>query len=104
VFDLHDLPENRFGDWRDYARGVLFELRDAGVPLHGACLRVSSTVPLGGGLSSSASFEVALALALVRAAGRTMDALPLAALAQRAENGYTGTRSGVMDQMAVLFG
>jgi galactokinase len=82
----------RTGTWRDYVRGVveLLELE------HGATLRIRSTVPRGVGLSSSAALEVAV--------GRALSELPgeeLALLAQRAENGFVGVRSGIMDQFAV---
>lgn len=103
AFDLDALPENRFGDWRDYARGILFELDYAGIRVGGGNVRVESTVPAGAGLSSSAAFEVALALALVHAADAYLAPLAMAQLAQRAENTHTGTNSGIMDQAAVLF-
>ena len=93
-----------FGDWRDYVRGVIAELHGAGMQTGGGRLSVESTVPIGAGLSSSASFEVAVALALSHAAQLPVDGWELAQLAQRAENGYTGTNSGIMDQFAVVFG
>lgn len=58
-----------------------------------------TTVPVGGGLSSSASFSVALALAL---GADPDDHAPLAALARRAEHRATGTPTGVMDQIVVV--
>lgn len=102
-FDLDSLPESRTGDWRDYARGVLIELEEAGIRLCGGNARVESTVPAGAGLSSSAAFEIAFALALVHAADAYLAPLAMAQLAQRAENRHTGTNSGIMDQAAVLF-
>ncbi len=103
-FDLDALEMECAGDWTDYVRGVLLELQKAGVTLAGADLRVASTVPLGAGLSSSASFEVAIALAMLERCGTTMKRIDIAKLAQRAEVEHTGTRSGIMDQFAVLFG
>lgn len=102
VFDLDRLPEQRRGSWSDYVRGVLIELREAAVEVRGADLRVAGTVPLGAGLSSSASFEIAVALALLAIAGRSMPSLELALLAQRAEVEHAGTHCGIMDQFAVL--
>jgi galactokinase len=104
AFDLDALAAPRAKDWTDYVRGVLVELDRAGVALAGADLRVTSNVPLGGGLSSSASFAVALALAMLKLAGATMERLAIARLAQRAESEHTGARAGIMDQFAVLFG
>lgn len=102
VFDLDRLSGHRRGDWTDYVRGVLIELRRAGVDLRGAELRISATVPLGAGLSSSASFEISVALAMLAVAGAQMPPLELAKLAQRAEIQHAGTRCGIMDQVAVL--
>src|SRR5438552_475384 len=65
-------------------------------------LRVSSTVPVGAGLSSSAALEVSSALALL--AGRALDKLQLAKLCQRAENQFVGMPSGIMDQYVAVFG
>ena len=92
-----------FGDWRDYIRGVLSELHAIAGTLPGGTLTIESTVPAGAGLSSSASLEVAVALALLRAKNMRTQRLEVAKLAQRAENGYTGARSGLMDQLTVLF-
>ncbi len=104
AFDLDALETGRAGDWTDYVRGVLIELQRAGVALAGADFQVTSTVPLGAGLSSSASFEIAIALAMLERCGETMKRIDIAKLAQRAEVDHTGTRSGIMDQFAVLFG
>lgn len=102
VFDIERLPVLRRGAWTDYVRGVLIELRDAGVRLRGAELRIVSTVPLGAGLSSSASFEIAVALAMLALARAPMAPLELAKLAQRAEIEHAGVRCGIMDHIAVL--
>jgi len=103
AFDLDALPPGLAGTWRDYVRGVLGELLDAGIALHGADLQVDGSVPIGAGLSSSASFEIALVLAMVSLADADLDRRELARLAQRAETRYVGTRCGIMDQIAVLF-
>ena len=103
-FDLDALASDRRKDWTDYARGVLIELQRAGVPLRGCDCTIDATLPMGAGLSSSASFEVSLALAMLAIAGATMDKREIARLAQRAEIEHVGIRSGIMDQFAVLFG
>ncbi|MBV8583819.1 MAG: galactokinase [Candidatus Eremiobacteraeota bacterium] len=87
-----------------YSRGVLIELERAGVELPPSELTVDSTLPIGGGLSSSASFEVAVALTMLALADATLDRMDVARLCQRAENEHVGIRSGIMDQFAVLFG
>ena len=82
----------RTGTWRDYIRGVVALLALE----HGATLRIESTVPRGAGLSSSAAVEIAVARALSDLPGEE-----LALLGQRAENGFVGVQSGIMDQFAV---
>ncbi len=104
AFDLTELPATRAGDWSDYPRGILCELQAAKIELPGADLVVTSDIPAGAGLSSSASFEVALALAMLRLGDALLPRLTIARLAQRAEVDYAGTRSGIMDQFVVLFG
>ncbi|TFG98135.1 MAG: hypothetical protein E4H11_00885, partial [Myxococcales bacterium] len=76
--------------WVSYVAGVARALADAGVKTVGVDLAIHSTVPLGGGLSSSASLEVACALAFLSAAGVEVERKDLALICQRAENEYTG--------------
>ncbi|HTU81438.1 MAG TPA: galactokinase [Candidatus Acidoferrales bacterium] len=102
-FDLDGIPRARRNDWADYARGVILELQSAGVALRPANLRVTSDLPRGAGLSSSASFEVALALALLQGARARMEPREIALLCRRAETTGAGVRSGIMDQFAALF-
>ena len=85
-------------------RGVIAGLRDADVPVEGFDAQVSSTVPAGGGLSSSAAFELALAVALCRMAGSELSAMDLARIGQRAESEYFGKPCGLMDQASVACG
>ena len=87
--------------WLDYAQGVALELEKEGHKLRGFEGIVTSDVPLASGLSSSASFEVAVALALTHVAGIPKTPVEIALLCQRAENGFIGVNSGIMDQMAV---
>jgi galactokinase len=92
------------GHWSDFIRGVAAALQHAGLSLSGANLLIHGEVPLGAGLSSSASLEVATALALTSMSGVALPRLELAKLCQRAEHEYAGTRCGIMDQFAVSFG
>ena len=86
--------------WTRYLQGVLagFLARGAAVPAFDAV--VDSTVPLGGGLSSSASLEVALATLLAALSETRIESLELALLCQRAEHDFAGVPCGVMDQCA----
>jgi galactokinase len=95
----------RVGGWRAFVRGTVDELRRAGVPLRGAALEISGDVPRGAGLSSSAAFEVALALALLAATETPPPRrLELARICSRVENDWVGARTGLLDQIASLHG
>jgi len=100
-FDLDDIEPGDTPQWIDYAKGVAAEIEAAGIHLPGAILEVDSTIPLGGGLSSSASFELAIATALIELAGATLPGPEIAKLCQRAENRYAGVACGIMDQFTV---
>jgi galactokinase len=92
--------EARSGHWIDYVAGVTEALRQRGHRLGGFDLRIDSTLPLGGGLSSSASLEVAVLRGLNEAFGLALDATAIAGIAHTAETGLVGAPVGVMDQMA----
>jgi galactokinase len=107
-FDSASFPQRRTmtradrgpkqGDWADYSIGVLRQMQALGFDLPGFVLHIDGNVPLGAGLSSSASIEVATAVALL---GFSCNRLPLeeiAVLCRRAENQYVGAPSGIMDQ------
>jgi galactokinase len=103
-FDLNNLPAHGNGHWSDYAAGVTRMLTDSGKRLAGADLLADGDVPHGAGLSSSASFEVAVASALLEAAGEELDRKSLALLCQKAENEFVGARCGIMDQFVSSHG
>jgi galactokinase len=94
----------RVDGWRAFVRGIAAELRSAGVLVPGAELRIRGEVPRGAGLSSSAALEVALGLALLALAGAELDRRALAGLCSRVENDWAGARTGLLDQLASLFG
>ena len=84
--------------WSDYTAGVARMLELAGFYLPGADLLIESTVPTGAGLSSSAAFEVASALALLSTVNGKFGPAELAKLCRRAENEFVGMNCGIMDQ------
>ncbi|HZF08327.1 MAG TPA: galactokinase [Thermoanaerobaculia bacterium] len=92
--------EERRGDWRDYLQGVTKILFEEGFALGGCNLRITSEVPVGSGLSSSAALTVTLLRALVQAFSLALDDVRLARLAQRVETDFVGAPVGVMDPMA----
>jgi galactokinase len=99
-----DSPQ-RVRGWRAFGRGAASELAAAGIAVRGARLRISGTVPRGAGLSSSAALEVALVLALIALTGEPLpDRTELAELCSRVENEWVGARTGLLDQLASLYG
>lgn len=98
-FELDNIEKQE--TWIDYIQGVAVELEKAGIPLQGFEGTIESTIPMASGLSSSAAIEVAAALAFTHLAGTPLPAPETALLCQRAENGFIGVNSGIMDQMAV---
>jgi galactokinase len=90
--------------WANYPIGVIKTLREAGLEIGGLRLRVSSNLPVGSGLSSSAAFEVATAVAALELFGLSMQPMALAQLCQKAENEFVGVRCGLLDQAASVFG
>lgn len=92
--------EQRTGRWIDYVQGVTHALQESGQRLGGFDFRVSSDVPVGAGLSSSAALEVSMLRALRDAFDLELDDVALALVAHRAETGFVGAPVGLMDQMA----
>ena len=86
--------------WQAYLAGVVWALREAGHDVGGADFVLSSNVPIGAGLSSSAAIECAVLTALCDLHHLDIDLMSRARLAQRAENTYVGAPTGLMDQAA----
>lgn len=97
---LDELAPHQGHGWAAYPAGVFWALREAGHPITGADIQLTSTVPTGAGLSSSAALEVVTALALNDLFELGLSAPELAVIGQRAENAFVGVPCGVMDQMA----
>jgi galactokinase len=90
----------RGGSWWDYIAGVCSTLLAGNFEVPQFDAVVTSDVPAGAGLSSSAALEVATAMALLALSGRSVDAKELALIGWRAENEFVGVNCGVMDQFA----
>jgi galactokinase len=103
-FAAGGLPVERQKHWSDYPLGVAWALREKGIEVPPFSLTLEGDVPLGAGLSSSASIEVATALALLSLSGAEMPRNELAQLCQRAENVYVGGSCGIMDQFIACNG
>jgi galactokinase len=102
--DLANVKLDAPGHWSAYILGVAAALTDAGVALRGADLLVDGKVPMGAGLSSSASVEVASGFAMLSVSGLVMAPAELAKVCRRAENVYAGAMVGIMDQMMAACG
>src|SRR5205807_6801581 len=103
-FDLDDKKAIESGNWSDYVRGVALTLEQAGYRLKGAQLQIRGEVPIGAGLSSSASLEVASGYALLQHSGFAIDRVELAKLCQIAEQDFVGMHCGIMDQFVACHG
>lgn len=96
---VDDLVPGESG-WHAYLAGVVWALREAGHEVGGADLVLSSDVPIGAGLSSSAAIECVTIAALCDLYAIDLDPMTRARLAQVAENAYVGAPTGLMDQAA----
>ena len=90
--------------WALYPAGVAWALRAGGLEVRGLEAVLTSDLPIGAGLSSSAALELAFALAWQAACGWQLERMALAQLCQRAENAYAGVACGLMDQFACAHG
>jgi galactokinase len=104
--DVELAPDGRGGaaGWGRTVAAVLEVLAERGRPPAGFRAEVSSTIPVGAGLSSSAALEVAVALAACDAAGFELPPAELALACQEAEHRASGMPCGVMDQLASVAG
>jgi galactokinase len=101
---LSDLSPSVKETWANYPIGVIKVLLEAGFQIGGMHLDVLSDLPLGAGLSSSAAFEVATAMAAKALFGLGIEKMQLAQLCQKAENEFVGVQSGLLDQASSVFG
>ena len=99
--DLDDLLAGPATSWSRYIAGVLLEIEREGLRLNGADLFIDTDIPIGGGMSSSASLELAAGRALLDVSSQSLDRRRLAELCQTAEVETVGVKCGIMDQYAI---
>ncbi|WP_229776475.1 galactokinase [Alicyclobacillus cellulosilyticus] len=99
--DLHFDPAD---DYANYPKGVAWALQQDGHQLQGVDVLYYGNLPNGAGLSSSASIELATAVAFNELAELGLDGVQMARIGQRAENQFVGVHCGIMDQFAVAMG
>jgi galactokinase len=92
------------GAWSNYPVGVIAGFIARKLVPAGFDALINSTVPLGGGLSSSASLEVATATLVEAVLGTRLDPVEKALLCQKAEHEYAGMPCGIMDQFISTLG
>ncbi len=90
--------------WSNYIRGVLAGFQNRGVVIPALDVALLSTVPLGGGLSSSAALEVCTATLMEAVTGKKIDPIEKPLLAQKAEHDFAGVPCGIMDQFISTLG
>ncbi len=90
--------------WPNYILGVVNELKKSTPKLTGFNLVLDGDVPIGAGLSSSASVECAVAFGLNKLFDLKLSQMDLAFIAQKAEHHFAGVMCGIMDQFASVFG
>jgi galactokinase len=102
-FTIGAEPVEPAATWDRYVNGVSRVLGLRGFRPGGVDAVLHSTVPIGGGLSSSASLEVAAALMFQSAGGFTLSAKEIAEICQQAENQCVGVMCGILDQYSSVF-
>ncbi len=103
-YPVDHLPTRASHQWFDYPLGVLSVLREAGIAVPAFSLTINGDVPIGAGLSSSASIEVASMVAVLSLTGADIPMPRVAQLCQRAENHFVGASTGIMDQFVACCG
>lgn len=99
---LDQLAAEKVDDWARYTLGVVDVFRRQGMAVGGFSAEITSTLPMGAGLSSSASLENAAVLFLLQAFGGALPPLQIAQFSQMAEHDFVGVRCGLLDQIASL--
>jgi galactokinase len=126
-FFIDKIEKNPEAPWANYVKGVLLQLRKAGVHFTGFSAAIHGTIPFGAGLSSSAALEVATALAVrelfpfafdqgglstpparqsnnVLPSLRATEKMAIAKICQAAESRFVGVNSGLLDQISSIYG
>ena len=104
TIDLDNMDQPVRGDWTNYLKGVLVELRRRKIQFPAFDLALVSAVPLSAGMSSSAALEMAFCMALKELAGIELPLPDWARVGQSVENVYLGLKTGLLDQFSSLYG
>jgi len=99
---LQDLSPSPDKMWANYVLGVLQGLKERGIPLRGINLEISSNLPMGAGLSSSAALTVATQRFLQKLWNFCLPPIEVAKISQESEHRYAGVKCGLLDPMTIL--
>lgn len=91
-------------NWPNYILGAAAQFIKLGIPLPGFNAVLTSDVPMGAGLSSSAAVECATVFALNELLHTDIERIEMVNMAQKAEHEYAGVLCGIMDQFASMMG
>lgn len=89
--------------WTDYLMGVIRAIDQKGYDVPPVRINVTSTLPIGAGLSSSAALEIVVAYGLNRIMNLELEKRELVEIAVKAEREFVGVKCGVMDQFTCVF-
>jgi len=103
-WNLENPIEGKGGNWMDYPLGIIKYIQEIEEIPNGLNLLYQGDIPLGSGLSSSASLEILTAFALNQLFEVGFSRMDLILMAKRVENEFIGLNSGVMDQFSVTMG
>ena len=104
VFSLDEIDTPEAGDWANYVKGVVSQLKKRGIEIGAFDGAILSTVPLSAGMSSSAALEVSASFAFKEAFNIELSNEEWARIGQGVENEYIGVNTGLLDQFSSIFG
>ncbi len=94
----------KLGKWTDYPMGVIWAIEQMGYKVEPVKIKITSTLPIGSGLSSSAALEIAVAYGLRELFNLPIEDKKLVEIGVKAEREFVGVRCGIMDQFTAVFG
>ncbi|PFT52160.1 galactokinase [Priestia megaterium] len=104
-FDLTNLHYDTKHSWANYAKGMINYLKQAGYKIeNGLDILIHGNIPNGAGLSSSASIELVIGIALEKLFNLDIERIEIVKIGQQVENNFIGINSGIMDQFAIGMG
>jgi galactokinase len=104
ICKISDLKPEKDVTWPNYILGTAAQFIKRGVSLKGFNAVLTSNIPIGAGLSSSAAVECAAVFALNELLQTKLERLTMVHMAQKAEHEYAGVMCGIMDQFASMMG